>query len=68
MQDAERLVDKFKAAAILDVSPRSLADIRWRLRQGLRAVRIGRSIRFRLSDLHQLSERGLERLPGEGRR
>lgn len=53
-----------EAAAILGASPATLYSKRWRARVGLRAVRIGRSIRFMEADLHRLLEKGVERLPG----
>ena len=65
---ADRALRKEEAAALLGISPRSVQDRRWRLRVGLRGVRVGRSLRFRESDCLKLLERGRERLPGEGRR
>ncbi len=62
-----RAVSKLEAASILGVSPRSLQDVRWRRRVGLKATRVGRCLRFRENDLLKLLESGLERLPGEGR-
>ncbi len=40
-----------EAARFLRCSPRSLADPAWRQSVGLRAVRIGRAVRFLQSDL-----------------
>ena len=62
----DRALTKEEAAARLGQSPRSLADPRWRRRVGLRATRVGRSLRFLESDLVRLLNRGLERIP-EGR-
>ncbi len=64
----DRGVSKFEAASILGVSPKSVEDVRWRRRVGLRATRVGRCLRFRENDLLKLLERGLERFPREGRR
>ncbi|MDE2058615.1 MAG: hypothetical protein KGL31_06615 [candidate division NC10 bacterium] len=57
-----------KTAERLSVSPRSLADRRYRVRLGLAAVRIGRRLTFSESDIEKLIREGRERLPGEGRR
>ncbi len=65
---ADRALTKKEAAARLGQSPRSLGDPRWRRRVGLRATRVGRSLRFLESDVERLLKQGLERLPGEGRR
>ncbi len=62
----DRALTKEEAAARLGQSPKSLADQRWRRRVGLRATRVGRSLRFLESDLVRLLNRGLERIP-EGR-
>ena len=59
----DRALTKEQAAAILNHSPRTLADPRWRQRVGLMAVRIGRSIRFRERDLLRLLEQGAETFP-----
>ena len=63
----DRGLDKYQVAHRLGVSPRTIEDPRWRLRVGLRAVRVGRTLRFRESDLLRLIERSVERLPGEAR-
>jgi hypothetical protein len=55
------VLTKEHAAQLLSLSPRSLADPRWRRRAGLRAVRVGGVLRFRHSDLLELLARGLER-------
>lgn len=57
-----------QAAERLSVSPRSLADRRYRVRLGLAAVKIGRRITFAESDIERLIREGRERFPGEGRR
>ena len=58
-----QLVKCDRAAAILDVRPQSLRDPRFRQRIGLKAVRVGRALRFRITDLERLAERGEERVP-----
>lgn len=64
---SDRGLDKYQVADRLGLSPRTVEDPRWRVRVGLRAVRVGRTLRFRESDLVRLLERSLERLPAEGR-
>ena len=56
------------AARILQVSPRSLADKRYRLRLGLAARKVGRRVIFLEADLKRLLDAGRESLPGEGQR
>lgn len=56
-----------EAAKLLSISPRSLADRRYRLRLGLPARKIGRRVVFIEGDLLRILERGREPLPGEGR-
>ena len=56
-----------QAADLLKVSPRSLADRRYRLRLPIQARKVGRKIVFVEDDILRLLERGRER-PGEGRR
>jgi len=63
-----RTLNLEQAADILKVSPRSLADRRYRLRLPLQARKVGRKIVFVEDDVLRLLERGRERLPGEGRR
>jgi hypothetical protein len=66
---AERAMGVDEASRLLSISPRSLADRRFRARIGIQARRIGkRRIVFLESDLLRLLERGKESLPGEGRR
>ena len=55
-------------AALLKLKARTPYDPRWRLRVGVKAVRVGRSLRFRAADIQELIERGLEYPPGEARR
>lgn len=62
-----RLLSVEEAADRLGVSPRSLIDKRYRLRLGIRVVKIGRHVGFEELSISQLIERGRERLPGEGR-
>ncbi|MBZ0160965.1 MAG: helix-turn-helix domain-containing protein [bacterium] len=63
-----RVISVEQAAERLSVSPRSLIDKRYRLRLGLAAVKIGRSVGFAEADIDRLIEKSRERLPGEGRR
>jgi hypothetical protein len=56
----DQLFTKELTAQLLSVSPRSIADPRWRRRAGLRAVRVGGVLRFRRSDVVELLARGLE--------
>jgi hypothetical protein len=49
-----------RAALLLDTTPEVLYNRTWRARVGLRAVKIGRSTRFRVEDLLRLIERGTE--------
>jgi hypothetical protein len=58
-----QLLTVAQAAARLGVSPRSLADKRWRVRVGLAATKIGRRVGFRDEDIARLIARGRERLP-----
>lgn len=61
-----RLLAVEETAFRLGVARRSVADRRWRLRAGLRAVRIGqRRIGFKESDVNRLIEAGVEPIPGE---
>lgn len=57
-----------EAAKLLSISPRSLADRRYRLRLGLAARKIGKRVVFLEGDLLRILERGREYLPSEGRR
>lgn len=57
-----------QAAAILQVSPRSLSDKRYRARLGLAGRKIGKRLIFAEEDVLRLLKRGRESLPGEGRR
>lgn len=51
-----------QAAEILGVSPRSVSDRRWRRRIGLRALRVGGSLRFLETDLMKVLHSRLETL------
>lgn len=55
------------AAVFLSVSPRSLADERFRQRIGLPARRVGRKLVFTVRDCEAVLERGKEHFPGEAR-
>lgn len=63
-----RTLNLDEAAALLKISPRSLADRRYRAKLPLAARKIGRKIVFVESDITRLLDRGTERLPGEARR
>lgn len=54
-----------EAALVLKISPRSLADKRYRLRLGLPARKVGRRLVFVETDLLCLLEQGKEALLGE---
>ena len=56
-----------EASALLKVSPRSLADKRYRAKLPLPARKIGRKILFLEADITRLLDRGIERFPGEAR-
>ena len=49
----DRCVTVMEASQYLSVSPRTLYTKNWRIRHGLRAQKIGRSVRFRLSELER---------------
>lgn len=59
------LITPEEAADIFRLKPSSLRDPRFRQRLGLRAVRIGGSLRFRKEDVERIVKEGLERLPIE---
>jgi len=59
----ERAVDVNEAATILGSKPATMYSKPWRDRVGLKAIRIGRALRFRESDLYRLIDKGTERLP-----
>lgn len=54
-----------EAADLLKVSPRSLADRRYRLKLPLQARKIGRKVVFVEDDVIRLLEHGREPIPGE---
>jgi hypothetical protein len=56
----DRALKKELAAEILSQAVSTLADPRWRRRVGLRATKVGRSLRFLESDIQSLLRRGLE--------
>lgn len=56
----DRALKKELAAEILGQAVSTLADPRWRRRVGLRATKVGRSLRFLESDIQSLLRRGLE--------
>jgi Helix-turn-helix domain len=50
-------------ACLLSTSRDVVYNPSWRRRVGLRAVRVGRALRFRVSDVEAVITRGLERDP-----
>ena len=56
----DRALKKEHAAEILGHSATTLADPRWRLRVGLRATRVGKSLRFLESEVRRVLQSGLE--------
>lgn len=63
MTHVDRALTADETAGILGVSPRSILDRRFRARIKLAATRVGRSVRFRMSDVEGVLKRGRERLP-----
>ena len=61
IHEYERPLNVREVAAVVGVAPSTAEDRRWRRRVGLRGFRVGRSLRFRKSDVLALLERGLER-------
>jgi excisionase family DNA binding protein len=59
-----RLLKADEAAGQLGTTREVVYSPRWRSRVGLRAVRIGRSLRFRQDDVLALVQRGTESSPG----
>lgn len=59
-----RLLSVEEAAQRLGVSPRSLADKRFRARLGLPGVKISRRVGFAEGDIERLIREGREHLPG----
>ena len=60
---AVKLLNLEEASSRLAVSPRSLADRRFRMRIGLAGRKVGRKLNFLESDIEKLVARGKERLP-----
>lgn len=56
----ERALKKAEVALLLGHSVNTIADPRWRRRVGLRATKVGRSLRFLESDIQSLLHRGLQ--------
>jgi len=52
-----------ETADLLGLSPRTIYTRSWRERHGLRAQKIGRSLRFRVSELQRFLEVNRESLP-----
>ncbi len=63
MKNSIRALSKERAAEILGQQPSTVGDPRWRRRVGLRATRVGRSLRFIERDLITLLRRGMEKVP-----
>ncbi len=59
----EALLSSEEVAALLKLRPRTPYDPRWRQRAGLRSVRVGRLLRFRVVDIQKLIEAGLDPAP-----
>ena len=57
----DHALNKLEAGKILGQSPKTLADSRWRRRVGLKAIKIGRSLRFLHSDLRRLLSKAQEK-------
>jgi len=55
--DMDRLLNVEEAAQLLGLSVSTIRA--WRFRRILPAVEVGRSVRFRLSDLQRIMEKGL---------
>ncbi len=68
MKYSDRALTKEEAAVVLGHSAKSLADPRWRRRVGLRATRVGSSLRFMESEIRGLLRRGREERFGKLRR
>lgn len=58
-----QLLDTDAVAELLSLSVRTVEDIRWRVKAGLRSTRVGDSIRFRAADVKEFIDSGLEDLP-----
>ncbi len=65
MKNSIRALSKERAAEILGQQPSTVGDPRWRRRVGLRATRIGRSLRFLERDIQDLLKRGRETFDAE---
>jgi hypothetical protein len=63
MSHVDRALTADETAGILGVSPRSILDPRYRRRIKLAATRVGRSVRFRMSDVEGVLKRGREKVP-----
>lgn len=48
-------------AGLLNLSTATIRTRRWRFKHNLVSVRIGRSVRFRISDVERLIQKGIER-------
>jgi len=58
-----KLLTPEEVAEIFRLKPGSMRDPRVRLRIGLKAVRVGGSLRFRETDVERVIKNGEERLP-----
>ena len=61
----EALLTLDELAHRLDVSSRRLRDRRWRARVGLKAIRVGGSLRFSAGDVSAWIKERRERFPGD---
>jgi len=64
---ASYLLDVRETAARLGLSVHTVRNKPWRARTGLRAVRVGRSLRFEVEAIERLIEASREHLPGQER-
>jgi hypothetical protein len=64
MTAMDRLLNTGQTARQLGTTREVVYSRRWRSRVGLRAVRIGRALRFRESDVLALIQHGTESSPG----
>ncbi len=54
MADLDKLLSARELSGLLGISPRTPYDARWRRRVGLRALKVGGILRFRLADVERL--------------
>ena len=61
----EQLYSPRETASLLKLSLKTLYDRRWRRQWGLRSLRIGRSLRFRRSEIERFLENQEEASPDQ---